>query len=568
MELATDSVNLPETAPPAPAAAPPQPEAAAGPKAAPVRPAARERSRRRGIRPFSTLTRRILLLNLGALALLLGGILYLDQVRTGLLESRLASLSSNAEMVAGSLAEAATREADFGINIEPAKNILVRLLQPTNIRGRLFDASGKLVADTRLLLPEVQVGEEDMEEPGLWTRLIYEIQLFHEWLIALPSGTTHFPPYVEKADQSATDYPEVVSALQGDEGEAIRAGPEDSLVLTVARPVQRFRRVVGAVMLSLETTQIEEVARQERLALFEVFAIAVAATGILSLLLASTIARPVRQLAQAADKVRGGKRSDQVSIPDLSHRRDEIGDLSSALNEMTTSLYARIDEIEAFAADVAHELKNPLSSLRSAVETMSRTPDPAKQQQLIDIINDDVGRLDRLISDISYASRIDAAMSREAMEPVDVGTLLKMLVQMYTTTHDREDVKIDLHLEGDARQLTCPAMEARLGQVLRNLIDNALSFAPANSTLTVRASRQKDRVVIEVMDEGPGIPEDKLEAIFDRFYSERPSMELFGKHSGLGLSISRKIIQAHKGGISAANRPDGGAVFTVWLPAR
>lgn len=545
----------------------PKPEATKAKPKAPRRPMAAAR-RRRGVRPFSTLTRRILLLNLGALALLLAGILYLDQVRTGLLESRLASLSSNAEMVAGSLSEAATREADFGINIGPAKSILIRLLQPTSIRGRLFDASGKLVADTRLLLPEVQVGEEDMEPPGTWAKFLHEIQLFHEWLIALPSGTTHFPPYIERSEQSATDYPEVVSALQGDEGEAIREGPDDSLILTVARPVQRFRRVVGAVMLSIETTQIEEAARQERLALFEVFAIAVAATGILSLLLASTIARPVRQLAQAADKVRGGHRSDQVTIPDLSHRRDEIGDLSSALSEMTNSLYARIDEIEAFAADVAHELKNPLSSLRSAVETMSRTRDPAKQQQLIDIINDDVGRLDRLISDISYASRIDAAMSREAMEPVDVGTLLKTLVQMYTTTHAREDVKFDLQLKGDAKQLTCPAMEARLGQVLRNLIDNALSFSPPDGTITIKAARQRDRVVIEVMDEGPGIPEDKLEAIFERFYSERPSLEMFGKHSGLGLSISRKIISAHKGDIYAANRPEGGAMFTISLPAR
>lgn len=523
--------------------------------------------RRRGVRPFSTLTRRILLLNLGALALLLGGILYLDQVRTGLLESRLAALSAQSEMVAGALSEAATKQADFGIEIEPAKSILIRLLQPTNIRARLFDASGTLVADTRTLLPEIQVAEDDLEPPGIWTRILHALRHFHEWLIALPSGTKHFPPYTEKPNQSATDYPEVVSALQGDEGEAIRQGPDDTLVLTVSRPIQRFRRVVGAVMLSIETSQIEEVARQERLALFEVFAIAVGATGILSLLLASTIARPVRQLARAADKVRYGRRSEQVKIPDLSGRRDEIGDLSSALSEMTNTLYDRIDEIEAFAADVAHEIKNPLSSLRSAVETMSLTSDKRKQEQLIAIIKDDVGRLDRLISDISYASRIDAAMSRETPEKVDVAGLLDTLAQIYNTTRVKNGVHVELEIKGDAKRLTCRGLEARLGQVIRNLIDNALSFSPPNGKITVTAARKKDRVIIEVMDEGPGIPTDKLDAIFERFYTERPSMEVFGTHSGLGLSISRKIITAHNGEIYARNREEGGAVFVVSMPA-
>jgi two-component system sensor histidine kinase ChvG len=551
-------------------ASPSEREASSETSAAPASTAlpAREREpRRRGVRPFSTLTRRILFLNLGALALLLAGILYLDQVRTGLLDARLAALSSQAEMVAGALAEAATRQADFGIDIEPAKNILTRLMAPTNTRARLFDASGKLVADTRLLLPEVQIDDEELLPPGPLAQIIRWLRDIHEWIISLPPMAQKYPPYTESAEQSATDYREVVSALQGAEGEAIRAATGDTLVVSVARPVQRFRRVVGAVMLSLETSQIEEVVRQERLALFEIFAIAVVVTGVLSLLLAGTIARPVRQLAEAADKVRRGDRSNPVRIPDLSHRRDEIGDLSYALNAMTTALYQRIDEIEVFAADVAHEIKNPLSSLRSAVETMARTKEPARQQKLMDIIKDDVGRLDRLISDISYASRIDAALSREVMEPVNVGNMLQTLVNMYNTTRMVRGVTIRIEVEGESRKLLARGLEARLGQVMRNLLDNALSFSPDGTCITVSTRRERGDVVIGVEDEGPGIPPDKMNAIFDRFYSERPREEAFGTHSGLGLSISKKIIDAHKGRIYAENRAGGGARFVVRLPA-
>ena len=313
--------------------------------------------------------------------------------------------------------------------------------------------------------------------------------------------------------------------------------------------------------------------RQERLAVLEIFLVALGVMILLSLFLAGTIARPVRRLAAFAHTVRQGRGRD-VEMPDFSRRRDEVGDLSRALRDMTQSLYQRIDTIEAFAADVAHEFKNPLTSLRSAVETMERTDNPENRAKLIDIIKDDVRRLDRLISDISNASRLDAELLRAEMEVIDVPAMLEAVTSIYDAVGgpDAPGSRIELTIEDD--NLLVDGLEGHLGQVIRNLIDNAISFSPPGGMVRVSARRDRDNVMITVEDDGPGIPEDKVEKIFDRFYSERPDDQGFGNHSGLGLNISRQIILVHSGTIRAENRtgprgkdgPRLGARFVVTLP--
>jgi two-component system sensor histidine kinase ChvG len=307
------------------------------------------------------------------------------------------------------------------------------------------------------------------------------------------------------------------------------------------------------------------------MAILQVFGISLLVTVLLSLYLAGTIARPIRRLALAAEQVRQGHGRQSV-IPDMGARGDEIGELSSALREMTEALHGRMDAIEAFAADVAHEIKNPLTSLRSAVETAARVTDPVKQQKLLAIIQDDVQRLDRLISDISDASRIDAELSRAISAPVDLGSMLETLADVYQTTGSAPEgvhFAIDLPEDSDLRVL---GIEGRLVQVIRNLMANALSFSPQGGTIRMAGRREGNLAIVEIEDDGPGIPENKLEAIFDRFYTERPQGEKFGTHSGLGLAISKQIIDAHRGTIRAENRRDAagrvsGARFIVSIPA-
>jgi two-component system, OmpR family, sensor histidine kinase ChvG len=294
-------------------------------------------------------------------------------------------------------------------------------------------------------------------------------------------------------------------------------------------------------------------------------------TVLLSVYLAGTIARPIRRLAAAAERARG--RRARVEIPDFTGRGDEIGDLSGSLREMTDAIWDRMSAIEHFAADVAHEIKNPLSSLRSAVETATRIEDPANQKRLMAIILDDVERLDRLITDISDASRLDAELSRIELAPVDIAAMLGALAEIHQATRAAHAPHLVLELPERGRELIVPAIESRLSQVFRNVIANAASFSPAEGEIHLRARHDGRAVLITVEDRGPGIPDDKLTAIFDRFYSERPAGEKFGTHSGLGLSISKQIVEAHRGMIWAENRKDAagsvvGARFCIRLPLR
>jgi two-component system sensor histidine kinase ChvG len=335
--------------------------------------------------------------------------------------------------------------------------------------------------------------------------------------------------------------------------------------------------VLGVVYVTRDGTTIAESIRQMKLDIIKLFAVALMITFFLSFYLAAGIARPLRRLSRAADQVRRGLR--QAEIPDLSARRDEIGDLSRSFREMTAALAARMDSIERFAADVAHELKNPLTSLRSAIETVQLVKEKSDRDKLMDIIMHDIQRLDRLISDISGASRLDAELSREDMGLVDLRPLLTQMAESYDSPmkrmgRDEQPPRVMLDLPGVNDVLIVHGIEGRLAQVFRNLIDNALSFSPPGASVTIRMARDdaKRQWKAMVEDAGPGIPDAKLSAIFDRFYSERPEGEAFGRHSGLGLSIAKQIVDAHHGTIYAENIIDEtgakkGARFTVALNA-
>ena len=326
-------------------------------------------------------------------------------------------------------------------------------------------------------------------------------------------------------------------------------------------------------MLTTGGAEIELAVRDVRFGILKVFAVALAVTVLLSFYLAGTIARPVRRLAEAADQMRGGQQG-RAAIPDFTRRRDEIGDLSVALRDMTDALWRRMEEIENFAADVAHEIKNPLTSLRSAVETAARVTDPDQQRRLMSIIQQDVMRMDRLISDISDASRLDAELARAELAPVDMGKLLDTLVQIEGAK--AKDGEPGLTSDTfDPGACVINGIEGRLVQVIQNLVGNALSFSPPGGIVHLSATRQNGEILITIDDNGPGIPPENLDSIFERFYTQRPVAEAFGTHSGLGLSISRQIIEAHGGNIVATNRyEDGdergaiiGARFEVRLPA-
>jgi len=519
-----------------------------------------DRSRPRG--PFSPLTRRILAINAVALGILVAGVLYLDRFEAGLIEARGEALMTQGEIISGALAEAATSGPDTArIKLDLANQILHRLVVPTNTRARLFGTGGQLVADSRRLLPAQQVYVRELPSPGAlgkqWPDMVYD------WIASLLSSRARLDLYTETPRQNAQDYEEVLQALLGNPTFKVRRTREGTLMLSVALPVQRLKLVLGAFMLSAEATDIDESVREQRLAILGIFGTALAVTILLSLFLAGTIVRPVRQLAAAADRVRGGINR-RVPVPDFSQRRDEIGDLSGALRDMTQALYQRMDDIESFAADVAHEIKNPLTSLRSAVETFERTTDPSKQRRLAEIISDDVKRLDRLITEISDASRLDAELSRAEVEQISLPRLLTELINFYQDRAEPGAVQVILRQpENDCLELS--GIASRLGQVFQNLIDNALSFSPSGGTVLVTCLHDGRQAVVTVEDDGPGIPEENLETIFERFYTARPSTEAFGTHSGLGLNIAKQIVEAHGGTITAQNR-NPGARFVVRLP--
>ena len=516
---------------------------------------------------FSALTRRIIFFNAIVLLILLAGVVFVQSTRVGLVDERLTGIRQQALIVAGTLAEYTTDDATRAIKVDEAEPLLRQLIAPTALRARLYATDGRLEVDTRNLLARNIVQTYALPPIDFWSRMKRAAERIYNGVMGV-RPFAKLEPYFE-AGKDGRVYSEVVAALSGKVATKERVDERNRLVLSVAVPIQRFRAIYGVLMVSTEGGDIDGVLREERATLMEVFLVGFAVMLISSLYLAGFIAEPIRRLAAAADRVRRG-RTGREAIPQMLERHDEIGELADSLSAMTRALYDRIDAIESFAADVAHELKNPLTSLKSAVEMLARSEDMDARGRMIEIVRNDVKRIDRLITDISQASRLDAELSREPTEPVDMTHLLETIVEIYKFTTLPRGVKLALDLASHERAVVTGRSE-RLGQIFRNLIDNAISFSPDGGTVTITATRMGQTLRITVDDEGPGIPPENLEAVFKRFYTERPSGSEFGKNSGLGLSIARQIVEGAGGRIWAENRPaaddkPAGARFVVDLP--
>jgi two-component system, OmpR family, sensor histidine kinase ChvG len=540
----------------------------------------------------SSLTRRIVVLNLGGLVVLVVGFLLLDQFRADLIEARVQSLTIQADIIAAAVSASATGDTD-SITIDPDKLLqlapgesvapspsdedatqfsinpalvgpfLHRLVTPTRTRARIYDSDGRLLLDSRSFSARGAVEHSDLpdasERRGFADRIVARLRSLF---------LTSTAPRAE--DPWATNgltMPEVAGALQGKTQSLVRVNHMGETIVSVGVPIQHMMATRGALLLSTQGGDIDRVITSARLAQLRFFLVLAIVMLVLSLSLANTIAEPVRRLADAAERVRRGIRSRQ-QIPDFTARSDEIGHLSRALRDMTQALYNRLDAIESFAADVAHELKNPLTSLRSALETLPKVNRDHSRDRLIAIMQHDVRRLDRLISDISDASRLDAELARGEAGPVDVAALLRAVVSMAQDS-SRGGARVELSIpvrrgKNAGVDYFVLGHDSRLAQVVTNLIDNACSFSEPGGIVRVALERTSARkepegkqfvhnVVVTVDDDGPGIPPHALERIFERFYTDRPSQG-FGQNSGLGLSISRQIVEAHGGRIWACNR--------------
>ena len=562
--------------------------------------------------PFASLTQRIVILNLFGFAILVTGILFLNQFRAGLIDAKVQSLLTQGEIIASAIgasaaidteqvvleieparqAETAGKEIsiaqsdqglgslEFSINPERAAPELRDLIRPTKTRARIYDRSGALILDSDTLYSRGQILRYDLpppsgEKPDFLTKYWRKVSSWL-WPQQLPSA-------IDASGINGKQITEVASALSGVSVPIVRVNDRSELIVSVAVPIQPVRAVLGVLLLSTRGGDIDGIVASERWEIIRMGLYAAAVSMLLSVLMAHTIAGPMRELSSAADHVRRRIKA-RAEIPDYTHRSDEIGHLSGALRDMTSALYRRMDAIESFAADVAHELKNPLTSLRSAAETLPRVKTKESRQRLMDIIGEDVQRLDRLISDISNASRLDAELTREDAELVDVIHMLNTIIPAFTQSLRGQSRKIVLDIPKSNPRRPNRYMvighDSRLGQVITNLLDNAVSFSPKRGTVRVTARRIGGEVEISVEDEGPGIPQDNIERIFDRFYTDRPGEDAFGKNSGLGLNISQQIVTAHGGKIWAENitpprarktaggrTRQRGARFVIRLPA-
>jgi two-component system sensor histidine kinase ChvG len=494
-----------------------------------------------------SLTRRILAVNIFALLLLAGGFFYLDSYRSRIVDSRVAQAGREAWLIGEALAMAPRERRDA---------LILRLAGDSGARVRLFDREGRTVADSRALgLRNVVLRDPDKQA---WDQTAAR---FLDAVIDTVVGAPRPPLYRERLD--GRRWPDVTAARDARRIAAtVWRAPDRTPVITAAAPLAD----ASVVMTTINARDITQTVRIERFRLSLVLLLVTIVSVLLSLFLARTIVRPLRRLARAAIRVRLG-RAREVVVPRLPSRRDEIGSLARALSDMSLALRARIDATEAFAADITHEMKNPLASLRSAVEGLETVKDPELRQRLLAIVRDDVHRMDRLITDISEASRLDAQLSRAKFEPVDVAAMIAGLIEQRRARGVARGIR--LHFDFTAAEEPIVLGEgARLERVFENLIDNALSFSPDDGLIALAASVDRDELVVRVDDEGPGVPEEAREAIFRRFQSVRPESEVFGQHSGLGLAIARTIVDGHQGSIVAESREDrlSGARFVVRLP--
>jgi two-component system, OmpR family, sensor histidine kinase ChvG len=518
-------------------------------------------ARRSGTAPrfagWSSLGTRILLVNLVAILALAGALFYIEGFRSRLLETREQELLRQGDIMAQFL-------ETQGLEKGPAA--IFNISSPSGTRIRLYEPQGTLIADNWQNPKAVRFELEDPTTAGFRR----ESAILIDRLIDFLTGQNEMPRFSKPQVDSAAAWTEVEEAARtGRPVTAARQTADRLVVLQAAVPVQSSGMARPAVvLLTVDTPDVIDLVRRERTSSFLVFLVVLLFSLALSIYLARTIVVPLRQLAFAAHRVRLGRQRDVV-VPRLPHRRDEIGGLARAIADMTAALRQRIDATEAFAADVAHELKNPLASLRSAVEALGSVKDEAGRAQLFGLIEEDVRRIDRLITDIAAASRLDAELSRTRFQPVDVARLTEGLVAAYTAGGPaRRDVKFQTKVPNPGEAMV-NADADRLAQVLNNLIDNAISFSGEGATVEVAVARNAGQVDIEVTDSGPGVPPEARDAIFERFYSERTEGQEYGRHSGLGLSIARAIVEVMDGRIEVTDRPDGaqGSLFRVSIPA-
>jgi two-component system sensor histidine kinase ChvG len=511
---------------------------------------------RRGSWPLgSRLGRLIVVLNLLGLAILIGGALVLGELRRGLINARIDSLTLQGDLIANVIDQTATvGEPEPELEADTAANVLYSLFLPRSQRARLFDADGHLLADSYAVADRVEAAVlPPARKPG---------EPNFSFTLGQPG-----PSKRSEAARKALEREVHRAMASGAPASDMRLTDSGRRVVSVSIPIEHVQQVLG--VLTLEAGDVEEIIAAERAALIPFILIAIGVTLLSSLLLTQLIAQPVLRLARAADRVRLS-RARAIQLPDLARRNDELGDLARSLEDMTHALSDRMDAIERFAADVAHELRNPMTSIRSAVETLDLVKQAAPRQRLLAILKQDVGRLDRLITDISNASRLDAELARESRGPLDLLPLLGDICAFYEATVKPGEAHVRFVPPASGEPLRVSASEGPVGQVFRNLIDNARSFSPPDGEVRVSVERIKGDVVAAVEDDGPGMPPENLETVFERFYTSRPKGAAFGGNSGLGLAIARQIVAAHGGHIRAVNRQrDGrtiGARFIVTLP--
>ena len=529
-------------------------------------------------RRVSPLTIKILSINVIAIFVVFTAVLHLDRYEDSLIQTELEGLERQATLFANALSEVAVARNFETLNylsITAVQRVIYRSALDSPARSRVFDTGGELLADSYRLpgrVTSVTTKPLASVSPNIFFQKFLD-NFFQDFFYS--TTQQHVPNYQQHTIQLARAFPEVISALRGSSIKTVKATTTGGKELTVAMPIrdslfEKYKPVLGVLLLSSDDKNINAAFNSYQKELIIAVVIAIIITSALSLYLSRSITRPILRLASAAEKIRSD-RNGQQEISEVSERNDELGELSKALTQMTDDLWQRLDAIEKFAADVAHEIKNPLTSIRSAVETASKIKDNEKRDKLLALILDDVHRLDRLITDISDSSRLDTELSREKFTAIDIGKLLLAFYELRTSQKKFGEKNLTLDImEGNA-ELLILGHEIRIVQVIDNIVDNAITFSPPHGSINIVVSADTKSVTITIDDQGPGIPKGKLDAIFDRFYSERPSTEKFGLHSGLGLSICKQITEAHNGEITAENRLDHqsitkGARFIITLP--
>ena len=520
----------------------------------------------------SPLARKIILFNLLGIVVLVAGMLYLNPFRDSLVLQRERALAFKAQLIADVLEE---RIASFGSTIDTSRadQALARIGLAEGLFVHIFAPDGTVLtssSDISVNPARPVQGLVERPERIMWiTDFLNRLWDYTADLITRDTGGA--APLDVQAQAQAL----IPEALSGATVLSRGQSPDGAIYLAVSA-VDGSAGIAAVVAVSTAAGEVDDLVRAEREQLLQFFVVALLISIVLSLVLASTIANPLSDLADAAelgrDKNARKLSPTRVRIPDLAGRPDEIGRLSAALRGMVGALYDRIESNEQFAADVSHEIKNPLASLRSAVSTLQRANTDDQRSRLYEVITHDVQRLDRLVSDISNASRLDADLVKEEEEEFDLLRTLRNICDYHAGAARAKDVSFITDLPDAPILIT--GLEGRLAQVFVNLLSNALSFCDAGDAVRIWARKREDRILVVVEDTGPGIPDDALTKVFTRFYSERPQAQ-FGNHSGLGLAISKQIVEAHGGVIWAENiRPTEadvtsdplGARFIVGLP--